>query len=451
MAGRPLRAVVLGLSTWTASVSTSRAPAATKACQHSLLLLPSIATSRSGGRSSAGFPVRSLLAPIFRGFSSGSGAPSTALSRAPLHSNDSQEYIPTGRFAPDGRPIYMRRVQLQMASPSSQDSQRHHTHDHRHHQRQADHDYDDADQQERFRRAYEDQARSQREPNRFVKPILFTAVVAVGSFAIAAVVEHDRIVRRYNEPPLSRFQQWLNKAAFDLPSDQPAPVLESLRNYIDAAPPSVKLMWGIVGLNTLVFAAWRIPALLPFMYNNFLSHPGSGRALPKLLSAFSHRDPVHFGINMFALYGFGQVSQQDLGSEQFVALFLTAAVGSSLASHLYANAARRFVPSLGASGALLGIVASAVAVHPNLAVGIPFVPDVYFPAWQAFAATCTLDVLGLIFRWRMFDHAAHLGGALIGGCYALYCRPTVWGEWKRAWLQQYLSTKAHVKRSLGLK
>jgi rhomboid-like protein len=38
-----------------------------------------------------------------------------------------------------------------------------------------------------------------------------------------------------------------------------------------------------------------------------------------------------------------------------------------------------------------------------------------------------LDVLGLLFKWKSFDHAAHLSGAAIGWLYAMYGMPA-WSD-----------------------
>jgi rhomboid-like protein len=35
---------------------------------------------------------------------------------------------------------------------------------------------------------------------------------------------------------------------------------------------------------------------------------------------------------------------------------------------------------------------------------------------QAVIGMLALDTAGLVLGWRMFDHAAHLGGALFGMC-----------------------------------
>lgn len=43
-----------------------------------------------------------------------------------------------------------------------------------------------------------------------------------------------------------------------------------------------------------------------------------------------------------------------------------------------------------------------------------FLPMFNFSAENAIIAIMTVDVLGVVFGWKFFDHAAHLGGALFG-------------------------------------
>lgn len=45
------------------------------------------------------------------------------------------------------------------------------------------------------------------------------------------------------------------------------------------------------------------------------------------------------------------------------------------------------------------------------------------------------DIVGLLARWRSFDHAAHLGGALFGYLYYHYGRE-MWEKLKHSRIQQ---------------
>ena len=75
------------------------------------------------------------------------------------------------------------------------------------------------------------------------------------------------------------------------------------------------------------------------------------------------------------------------------------------------------VPSLGASGAIMAVLGAVCTQHPDARLGIAFISDILpisFTAGSAQIALIAMDTLGMIFRWRLFDHAAHLGGMLFG-------------------------------------
>lgn len=40
--------------------------------------------------------------------------------------------------------------------------------------------------------------------------------------------------------------------------------------------------------------------------------------------------------------------------------------------------------------------------------------EAHLLVWQALKAIILLDAVGLVLGWRVFDHAAHLGGVLFG-------------------------------------
>lgn len=66
------------------------------------------------------------------------------------------------------------------------------------------------------------------------------------------------------------------------------------------------------------------------------------------------------------------------------------------------------------SGAIMGILAYVCTKYPDTELGILFLPMVTFSAGSAIKVLMGVDLAGCILGWRMFDHAAHLGGALVG-------------------------------------
>lgn len=140
---------------------------------------------------------------------------------------------------------------------------------------------------------------------------------------------------------------------------------------------SEKTLAGLIALNTVVFACWQVPRLTPFMSKWFLHLPGSKQNITLLTSCFSHQEFFHFALNMVGLWSFGRVVHDTLGREQFLAMYLSAGIGANVVSHVASLALRQsrpLLPSLGASGAIYGLVASTAVLHPNSSISLIFLP-----------------------------------------------------------------------------
>ncbi len=187
---------------------------------------------------------------------------------------------------------------------------------------------------------------------------------------------------------------------------------------------SQKTIYSIIAANAAVFLAWRVPALsIPmrqFFLHSIRSHP-----LSMLGSIFSHRSFTHLLFNLLALNSFGTFLHDQMGREQFIAFYLSAGSASSLASHLYKSLRLNFTPSLGASGAIFGVVGGC-AHYPQLKVSLIFLPIHSVPISQALPVMMGIDAVGLVRNWSMFDHAAHLGGSLFGYAFYPFSQDTIW-------------------------
>ncbi|KAJ2612380.1 hypothetical protein H4S08_002730 [Coemansia sp. RSA 1365] len=182
-----------------------------------------------------------------------------------------------------------------------------------------------------------------------------------------------------------------------------------------------RCIYTIVGINTVVFSMWQIPRLLPFMARHFLHDPRSGLSYTMLTSTFSHREVWHFLFNMVALVSFGVPVVETMGLEQFSAFYLSAGVASSLASQLLSPIQRAIIlPSLGASGAVYGVVGATMMMFPHTKIALIFLPFFGFTITQAFPALLAYDFAGAVLGWSSFNHVAHLGGALYGMAYPIW-------------------------------
>lgn len=69
----------------------------------------------------------------------------------------------------------------------------------------------------------------------------------------------------------------------------------------------------------------------------------------------------------------------------------------------------RYGPSLGASGAIMTVLAAVCTKIPEGRLAIIFLPMFTFTAGNALKAIIAMDTAGMILGWKFFDHAAHLG------------------------------------------
>ncbi|KAL0077195.1 hypothetical protein F4703DRAFT_1743042 [Phycomyces blakesleeanus] len=172
-----------------------------------------------------------------------------------------------------------------------------------------------------------------------------------------------------------------------------------------------KTMACLIGINLVVFGFWQVRSLKPFMNRWFLHHPGSPRSITLLTSCFSHQEVMHLGMNMLGLWSFGGILHDYLGREQFLALYLTMGVGANVASHIFSLAfrnSRPLMPSLGASGAIYGLLAGTAFLYPHSSVSLIFLPFVPIKLGYALPALMSFDLAGILFKWRMFDHYVSL-------------------------------------------
>jgi membrane associated rhomboid family serine protease len=82
-----------------------------------------------------------------------------------------------------------------------------------------------------------------------------------------------------------------------------------------------------------------------------------------LTAAFLHGSVIHLALNMYALYLFGPPLEAAFGRARFLALYVVAALGGSAASYAVASPGQ---PSLGASGAVFGLLGAFFVVNRRL-------------------------------------------------------------------------------------
>lgn len=132
-------------------------------------------------------------------------------------------------------------------------------------------------------------------------------------------------------------------------------------------PASGVTVCSLIGANAAIFLAWRLPPLWRLLNRYFISVPLAPHAPAMLGTAFSHQSFTHLAVNMGLLAMLGSRVHENPavgGRPEFLALYVTAAGVSSfvsLAAHV--GMGRLAVSSLGASGAVAGVVAAWCMLH----------------------------------------------------------------------------------------
>ncbi|XP_028276150.1 presenilins-associated rhomboid-like protein, mitochondrial isoform X2 [Parambassis ranga] len=256
-----------------------------------------------------------------------------------------------------------------------------------------------------------------------VRPFLFTVGFTGCSFGSAAIWQYESLKSRVQSYFDEVRADWLERVRPQKQGD----IRKEINQWWNSLSEGQRTVSGIIAVNALVFCCWRVPSLQRVMIKYFTANPAS-KALcsPMLLSTFSHFSLFHMAANMYVLWSFSTSAVSMLGREQFVAVYLSAGVVSSFVSYVCKMATGRFGPSLGASGAIMTILAAVCTKMPEAKLAIIFLPMFTFTASNALKAIVAMDTAGLVLGWKFFDHAAHLGGALFGIWYILYGHELIW-------------------------
>ncbi|CAL1298122.1 unnamed protein product [Larinioides sclopetarius] len=266
---------------------------------------------------------------------------------------------------------------------------------------------------------------SKLSPKCLIKPFIFTVTFSGCSFVACTVWQYEEM-RIYAQ---NMFGSHSHPYRPRSPEYKRSEFRRQINAWWNAQSEGEKVAMAILGINLCVFLFWRIPVLQPFMMKYFCASPAlRGSCLPMFLSTFSHYSFFHLAMNMYVLYSFSNGAVGFFGKEQFVAMYCSAGVISSFASYAFKVASGRLVTSLGASGALMAILSSICFQFPEIPLQIVFLPFFTFTASNAIKAIMALDFVGLVAKWRLFDHAAHLGGAIYGILYLNYGTKYIWNN-----------------------
>lgn len=188
-----------------------------------------------------------------------------------------------------------------------------------------------------------------------------------------------------------------------------------------ATPPVVK---NLLIINVLVFMA---QTLLPIGgwidYHCAMYYFGSTLFEPWQLITymFMHANFTHIFANMLALWMFGRVLEYDLGAKRFLIFYMVSGIGAALIQQGVNWTESTFfyqmignIPTVGASGAVFGLLLAFAMFHPN-AVIMLLIPPIPLKAKYFVIIYGIIELsMGVYSPGSSIAHFAHIGGMLWG-------------------------------------
>lgn len=161
-------------------------------------------------------------------------------------------------------------------------------------------------------------------------------------------------------------------------------------------------------------------------FRKYEFHIGSIRAgeqIRMFSSGFLHADMGHLFFNMFTLYMFAPVVSNYFGEFSFLFIYMVSLVmGSLLTLVMHKN--DYSYRAIGASGAVVGILYSAILIDPTMNLYLFFIP-IPIPAYLFGIGYLLYSIYGMKAKNDNIGHTAHFGGAIGGYLITLLKEPSM--------------------------
>ena len=196
-----------------------------------------------------------------------------------------------------------------------------------------------------------------------------------------------------------------------------------------------KFQWIALKISLLILVIFILQVIFPQVTESFslVSSEIASRPWLLLTSIFLHGSIVHLLYNMFALFLFGSLLEKHVGSARFIFIFLFTGIIASIAAAFF------YPASLGASGAIYGIIGALVVLKPFMLV------------W-AFGVPMPMIIAGIL--WGLIDFAgfsSYLSGLPSGIANAAHLAGIFSGVFLGLILRNYLRWQKLKRRGLARK
>lgn len=178
-------------------------------------------------------------------------------------------------------------------------------------------------------------------------------------------------------------------------------------------PPAVK---NLLIINIIVFFGteligdpmYQLFALFPigspfFRWWQFVTH------------MFMHGNFMHIFFNMWSLFVFGPLLERLWGSKKFLIFYFVCGLGAALCHELVLlSQPLSNIPTVGASGAIYGLLLGFGMLYPNYVLTLVFPPVSLKAKWFVIIFAAIELLTGILGTRDGVAHFAHLGGMLFG-------------------------------------
>lgn len=188
------------------------------------------------------------------------------------------------------------------------------------------------------------------------------------------------------------------------------------------------VVYGLMAANILIFLGYagilnddRALMTLFYQWAMIPARISSGDGYPTLISSmFLHGGWMHLAGNMLFLWVFGDNLEDEMGHVPFLGFYLASGIGAGLMHVLAAPGS--VVPTVGASGAIAGVMGGYLLLYPRAKVDVILILIVFFrifpiPAWIVLAVWFVLQFIGGLGAdpdTGGVAYWAHAGGFVIG-------------------------------------
>ena len=178
----------------------------------------------------------------------------------------------------------------------------------------------------------------------------------------------------------------------------------------------MRIRYYALWLSAVCIAVFILQVLFSGFTDLFVLEQASYMEIWRFLTAiFLHGSLGHLVANLFALALFGTILESLIGSRRFIKIFfLSGIIANIIAVNFYPS-------SLGASGAIYGVLGALIIIRPMMTVWVYSLP---MPIFVAGALWVGNDIIGLFVPSNV-GNIAHLSGITIGFIFGLFYRSWV--------------------------